>query len=438
MIADSASAGDALPLAHSDITILKVNGDYRSPNFKNTIEELDSYGEEIDRRLHEVFTQYGLVVCGWSAKYDTALGKALEEAGPAPFAAYWLHKGEIEPEAETLIACRAAEKVEIEDAGVALGGIEATVDALSEAAGQQILNADMAVARLKRFLPEESHWIRLHNLVAGETQNAIAALGSIETREHMYSPPIGIQERMQAYETAMATLLRLLVVGTRFSNRQDHDNLWAECVDRLANRSMHLRGGGDAHVIQMQFYPALLALHAIALGSAAADRVEPIAHTLTAVVLNRPLPTAVDHGPLPVIASAESMDDRYFPDWNGRNSLTPSSDHLLGVLRPSAADVIPGDERLEDFFDESEYLLGLAGQAQLSPLGLDYLTAAGRATTRSAGEDSYPDGLTRRREDTLIDKGVFEDSNQLAAARSVYQQKFDDLRNQHFPFRQGP
>ena len=56
-----------MPLAHSAVTIIKVNGDYQSVKFKNTIEELDCYDKEIERLLHEVFTHYGLVECGWSA-----------------------------------------------------------------------------------------------------------------------------------------------------------------------------------------------------------------------------------------------------------------------------------------------------------------------------------------------------------------------------------
>ena len=147
----------------------------------------------------------------------------------------------------------------------------------------------MAVAQLKRFLPDESQWIRLHSLVTGETQAAIEELAGIESPEPARDTPISDEERVHAYEAATATLLRLLVVGTRFSNRQDHDELWAECVDRLANRSMPLRSG-NTYAIRMQFYPTLLALHAIALGSAAANKVGPIARALTTVAMKRPLP----------------------------------------------------------------------------------------------------------------------------------------------------
>ena len=46
-----------------------------------------------------------------------------------------------------------------------LEGIEATVDALADATCQRDVSAVMAVAQLKRSLPDESHRIGLHSLV---------------------------------------------------------------------------------------------------------------------------------------------------------------------------------------------------------------------------------------------------------------------------------
>ena len=43
VISSPAHAEGALPLVHSGCTIIKVHGDYLSPDLKNTVEELDSY-----------------------------------------------------------------------------------------------------------------------------------------------------------------------------------------------------------------------------------------------------------------------------------------------------------------------------------------------------------------------------------------------------------
>lgn len=433
VITDSASARDAMPLTHSPVTIIKVNGDYLSANFKNTIEELDDYDEEILRLLHEVFTQYGLVVCGWSADHDTALCRSMAEAERPKFSTYWLHKGEIRPESEAqgLIDHREAITVPIEDAGDTLEGVEATVDALADAAGQRLLSADATVAQLKRFLPDESHRIRLHSLVTGEAQAAIERFAGIETKQGTGDPLMSAGERVQAYEEAVATLLRLLVVGARFSDRQDHYDLWAECVDRLANRSMPLRVG-NPDVIRAQFYPVLLALYAIALGSAAAGKVDAIAHTLAAVTIRRPLPDH-SHRSVPVTVSFESLENGQFPE-RTKDSSTPGSDRLLDVMREAAADVIPGGERLEDFFDEAEYLLGVAGEAQLEPLRLDFVTTAGRAAWRLLREGGYPEGLLRRHEKPLIEKGVFQNAGQIDTAQRAHNEKIDVLRRWIDPF----
>ena len=435
VITDAASAGDAMPLAHSPITIIKVNGDYLSANFKNTIEELDDYDEEIFELLQEVFTQYGLVVCGWSADHDTALCRAMAEAELLKFSTYWLHKGEIRPgsNAERLIDRRKATTVPIEDAGDTLGGVEATVDALGDAAGQRRLSADASVAQLKRFLPDESHRIRLHSLVTGEAEAAIERFAGIEAPPGTGGSPMSAGERVQAYEEAMATLLRLLVVGARFTDRQAHYGLWAECVDRLANRNMPLRGG-NRDAMRAQFYPVLLALYAIGLGSAAAGRVDAIAHALAGVTMRRPLPDH-SHRSLPVIASFDSLNNGLFPEAiTDKGNTTPNSDRLLDVMRVAAADVIPGGERLEDFFDEAEYLLGVAGEAQLKPLKLDYVTTIGRAAWRLLREGGYPEGLLLRHWKPLVEKGVFRDSTHVDIARHAHNEKIEELRRWMDPF----
>ena len=428
VIAGPAAAEGAMPLAHSRATVIKVHGDYLSPDFRNTVEELGTYDPAMDRLLDEVFDQYGLVVCGWSAKWDKALRNALERAKSRRFASYWLHRDPLEEEAERLITHRGAIPVEIEDADTALATLAVNVEALAEAADQRPQTTDLAVARLKKFLPGPAHWIRLHDLVAGETQAAISQVEGLEVR-YISDPQESqaqIKEHVGAYEGATAALLRLLTVGTRFSDRTDHDRLWAECADSLANREMQLHGG-SSHMIAMQFYPALLALYAIALGSAAADRLDPIAHTLTTVTIKRPPYPYERSGEFPVVAAVGFLPDGAFLSAPKRSDPTPESDHLLGLLRPAAADVTPGSGQVEDLFDEAEYLLGLAHTAQLP--SLDYLCRVGRAVWRSPGEGRYPTGLVDRHEGTLIAKGVFRDAGHLSDARDAYNQNIQEYRS---------
>ena len=69
----------ALPLIHTKCCVLKIHGDYLDTRIRNTSAELDDYPTELNRYLDRVFDEFGLIVCGWSAEWDSALCAALFE-----------------------------------------------------------------------------------------------------------------------------------------------------------------------------------------------------------------------------------------------------------------------------------------------------------------------------------------------------------------------
>ena len=52
----------AKPLDHVDCCVLKLHGDYQSPQILNTTEELSNYDPAVDRFLDRIFDDYGLIV----------------------------------------------------------------------------------------------------------------------------------------------------------------------------------------------------------------------------------------------------------------------------------------------------------------------------------------------------------------------------------------
>ena len=152
--ASPSSAAGALPITHSSCTIIKAHGDYLSPDLKNTYEELATYDPAIDRLLDEVFDQYGLIVCGWSGTWDTALRNAILRAPGRRFATYWLHRGTVSPEAQEIIRHRDAISTTIQDADSAMEDLIEKVQALAAATDQRPADTAVAVAQLKRYLPD--------------------------------------------------------------------------------------------------------------------------------------------------------------------------------------------------------------------------------------------------------------------------------------------
>ena len=74
---------DAEPLAQMNCCVIKLHGDYLSPESLNTAEELSKYQPATKVLLKRIATEFGLIVCGWSADWDKALrGILTSEIGP--------------------------------------------------------------------------------------------------------------------------------------------------------------------------------------------------------------------------------------------------------------------------------------------------------------------------------------------------------------------
>ncbi len=419
VISSPVHAAGATPITHSGCTIVKVHGDYMSADLKNTVDELAGYDAEIDTLLDEVFDQYGLVVCGWSAEWDKALRDAILRSPGRRFATYWLHRGRLKPEAQEIVTHRDAIDFSIQDADDAFESLADKVESLREAIDQRPIDTAIAVTQLKKYLPDPVHRIKLHDLVMSATDEVIDRVHELSVNGQV--GPQRYREQMQVYEEATAGLLKLLATGAFFSDRADHDQLLARTVDRLANR--RTESSGKTVLLYMQQYPSLLCLYAIALGAAAANRLDSIARvlgTVSAKGLNSIEPVAV------AAASWHVLD----PDWVKRSidgferRKTPVSDHLLAMLRPAMLEIVREDEQFEGLFDETEFLIGLAF---VSGSGWD-TGPVGRAAWRLSGTSRRPGAMVERNADLLIAAGVFESTEHLDEIRVSYEESFKSSR----------
>jgi SIR2-like domain len=89
VIATPDAVEGALPIAHTQCTILKLHGDYLDTRVLNTAAELAAYDDRVDALLDRILDEYGLVICGWSGDWDTALVDAITRCPSHRFTTYW-------------------------------------------------------------------------------------------------------------------------------------------------------------------------------------------------------------------------------------------------------------------------------------------------------------------------------------------------------------
>ena len=116
VIATADQLSGMTPLAHASTTVVKLHGDYAAPML-NTAEELGEYPAAMRELLDRVFDEYGVIVVGWSAEYDTALVGALAAGKSRRYPTYWAsYRGAVTESARRLIDLRQASVVDTDGA----------------------------------------------------------------------------------------------------------------------------------------------------------------------------------------------------------------------------------------------------------------------------------------------------------------------------------
>ncbi len=225
----------ATPLAHAKVTVIKLHGDYADLDQRNTIDELAEYPEALAAYLSRVLDEYGLIISGWSAEWDVALVGALEETGSRRYPLFWSSYGALGEKAQHLIAQHGAVSLPGQTAEDLFSGLESRLNALDRLADPPI-TADIALARLKRALPDPNRRIELFDLIDSETRRLVSQIGD-RTRHPLGGMPF--EEQLSRYEADTGTLTRMLAAGV-FHGERTQATLWIRCLQRAISPDARL------------------------------------------------------------------------------------------------------------------------------------------------------------------------------------------------------
>ena len=345
----------ALPLAHSQCTVIKLHGDYLDTRIKNTPEELKTYDKATNALLNQVFDEYGLIVCGWSAEYDTALRAALKRCKSRRFTTYWTHKGPLNHPAQDLIALRHAETISIDSADVFFDNLRESIQSIEDYSHRHPMSTEVVIASMKRYIVDEKHKIRLHDLVTTETENLVKIISD----QKLWPTNINYSrdeliERVKQYKSSSKTLINMVATGCYWGS-PEQSFLWKNCIQRITNRTERL--GGSPAFLNLQSYPALLLLYVGGIASITANKYYNLYSILEAPKLTEQWEgkNICERINVHNIFKNDVAHEFYFP----QRRHTPGSDHMSGTLREFFRDYLPEDEEYMYIFNRFELLLAL-------------------------------------------------------------------------------
>lgn len=348
----------AIPYVHSRCVVVKLNGDYRDTRIKNIPEELANYSQELNNFLYRIFDEFGLIVCGWSSGWDTALRNVILGTPTRRFATFWLAKGELIEEAKNIIQQRRAEVILIESADQIFTELIEKVESLRDLERSPPLSTAVAVAAVKRYLAEPRHRIRLHDLVHEETERVYNELSSERFKTQIKNfTKEDFQKRMREYEVLVERLMAMLT-AISYHDTGENTHLLTQCIEWLMSVQ---RKDGFTALIDLQYYPALLVNYAAGIGALAAKRF----CNLEAILKK---PTYLGNYHQNKTASIEKLHvfsvftngaSKWVPRQNAEQEYTPANNYILDLLRPFLHDYSPDESKYEETFDLFEYLLSL-------------------------------------------------------------------------------
>lgn len=218
---------------------------------------------------------------------------------------------------------------------------------------------DMAVARLKRALPDPVRRIELSDLIDQATARVVGL--ATPDRYPLWLNSISFEDSMRGYRADADTLLYLLAVGA-FYDDGTYAAQWVKTVQRLSRIRSDVSASHDA-LEAMRHYPALLVTWTAGVAAVLARREELLAQLLTEPTWISPGPT---RKPLPAanyLAPFQILDDRllhqFFRAPNGDKWRFSQSRKVRDDAREPLRALEPDDATYEAACNRLEFLASM-------------------------------------------------------------------------------
>jgi hypothetical protein len=355
VIKNSFDIDGTMPLVHNDFTLIKVNGDYLDSRFLNTKNELEKYDKKMHNFLSQIINEYGIISCGWSAVWDLGLIRILDQCQSFKFGSYWAYKDICEKQLEDVAIKRKGQLININDADTFFTEIYGKIEALESINDNHPLNAEIALARLKKYIVKEEHKILLHDLIFAELEEAKNKINRFEDLS-LYPNNEHFIPLIRKYESSIDIALKMTIHGVYWS-KPEHNLLFKDLLSRISEPVKDPPGRFYQETRDFHYYPSMLIIYALGISSLKVQKYELLNSCFQLKISERDS----DHSSkLFLIQNTNPwlIDPKIMNSILNTNYKTPLSTYVNQMLRPYFKEIITNDQEFNLMFDIFEYILG--------------------------------------------------------------------------------
>jgi hypothetical protein len=261
------------PLHAQRCLVVHLHGDYLNPSgMLNTAQELGSYPPTLDRLLDQVLSEYGLLIAGWSATWDTALRAAVARNPNPYYATFWVDPFPLSGIAEDLRVKKRATYVET-FADDFFGRLADACQSLADTERRHPVTVQVAVATAKRALAGTTSAIPLHDMIREELER-LRGLDVLTGLDVNQNPVEQVHaQRLERIEAAMEVPLALCAT-TAYWGTADTDRWWFSDISRFGTQPSL---SGFTALINLVQLPATALLYATGIAAVARGRLDLVA-----------------------------------------------------------------------------------------------------------------------------------------------------------------
>ena len=343
----------AEPLTHTDCYLFKLHGDYKDARVLNTETELSDYPPEYNALLDRIFDEHGLIVCGWSGKWDHALQAAIMRSPARRYSMFWTARGTPGTGAADLIAHRDGRLISISDADNFFKTIRDHTETLARTHRQNPQSVDLLVNSTKRYLAKPEYRIPLDELLTSEAHSLLDKLESAALPTQDSWSAEEFQRRMAIYEAAAEPLARMVGTLGRWGEGGEFTNV-IDIVRSILSHADRV-GSGLTVWLNLRSYPAVLLFVAYGIGLVRAQSWGTLHHLLSESIES-------NDG----TGSKRVVEKLFLWSWDGGNNdywknlegfdkrKTPLSDHLCDLFAEwgkSFVGIVPSFDELYETWE---------------------------------------------------------------------------------------
>ena len=381
----------AEPLVHNRCYLVKLHGDYRDNRILNTDKELSHYPTKFNKLLARIFDEYGLVVCGWSGKWDEALRQAIIRNLSRRYSFFWAQRGEISDSknsiANKIVQHRKGSGIPIVDANDFFTKLRDRVQTLAQTRRQDPANLDLLVNMTKRFAAKPEYRIELNDLLDSEVQRLLNRLSNdtpkvdnnsqIDNDSRDLKNSKNFKKLVEFYELSTETLGCMFGVLGRWGDSTAHDTVVNAIFHLLSQLGAMQQVCSDNEqepflgvLKHLRYYPAVLLVWAYGIGLTVPKpkRLKDLHNLLSQTVRSEDISDnsiGLNDKRLTTFIVAKWVHHfgNFDRTWQRlphvQSSRTPFSDHLLTILDKWRKNFAPVLADFNDLYDNWEILLAL-------------------------------------------------------------------------------